>query len=123
MLYEFLGHTYAVILDEKFKGAVTLTAAGLFYETDNNISASRGELYGIADNVQQHLVQSELVGDNILIFNILSIDVKILLLGIYHSLNHIPQVMEQCRHVYNIFIQLYTSALYAAHIQNIVNKA
>ena len=94
MLLELLRHTDAVVLDAEHIGGAAAARARLFHDADVDGAARRGEFYGIADDVQQNLVQAQLVGDDILVLDILRIYIQIQLLGADIALYDGAQVVQ-----------------------------
>ena len=123
MLLELLRHTDAVVLDAEHIGGAAAARARLFHDADVDGAARRGEFYGIADDVQQNLVQAQLVGDDILVLDILRIYIQIQLLGADIALYDGAQVVQHIGQMHGGVVQLDGAAFNAAHIQIIVDQA
>ena len=94
---KFLRHANAVILHRKLVCCVVFQMARLFAQPNHDISAGLCKLDGIAYNIQQHLIQSELVREHILMHHILCIDKKILILCLDKALDHRTKIVQQIR--------------------------
>ncbi len=67
MLHEFIAHTHAVVLNGKLILGKTIRRAGLLRDPHVDRTARTGILDRIAEQIEQHLVQTQLVTVNILV--------------------------------------------------------
>ena len=123
VLDEFLGHADAGVFDGEHVGRVALARTRLLDEVDDDIPANRRELDGVAGDVEQDLVQTQLVDDDVLVPHILGVDEEVLLLRVDKALDHAAQVMQKVRHVHRLLVELHAAAFDAAHIQDVVDQA
>ena len=76
----------------------------------------------IGQNVQQDLVQPQRVGDDILVLHIHGINKKRQPLCRNIGLNDGAHIVDEVRQMHRFFLDLYLSALDAAHIQHIIDE-
>ncbi len=76
VLLELLIDADAVVLDAELIIAAALGRAGLLSNADAHHAAGGGELDSIGKDVQQHLIQPQRVGDDILVLHIHGINKK-----------------------------------------------
>ena len=74
MLLELLVDADAVILDAELVIAAALGRTGLLGDADAHHAAGGGELDGIGKDVQQHLIQPQRVGDDVLVHHVHGVD-------------------------------------------------
>ncbi len=120
---EFVRHAHTIITDTEHIFCISGSAARFLADPDIDHSSCRSELYRITHHVQQHLVQTELICDNILMHHILCINIQILLFCNYISLHDRDQVMDNVRKMDFHFLQLHNAAFNSAHVQHIIDQA
>ena len=74
MLLELLVDADAIILDAELVVAAALGRTGLLGNADAHHAAGGGELDGIGKDVQQHLIQPQRVGDDVLVHHVHGVD-------------------------------------------------
>ena len=62
------------MIKKSLRAYITACRAGLFHKVDDDISADGRKFDGIAHNVDEDLIQSQLVCDDILVLHILRVD-------------------------------------------------
>ena len=77
---KFFTHTNAVILNPEFKVGKICGRGRLLDNPEADRTACRRELDCVGQNVQQHLIQAELISDNILMGYVLCINEQVQLL-------------------------------------------
>ena len=87
MLSELPRHSDSIILHTENDRYVSISSAWLLRNTNVNHTADRCEFYSITANIEKDLCQTQLVGNDIFMNYILCINIKILLFGMYRSLN------------------------------------
>ena len=116
-------HTDAVVLHVEHVGHVIFEGARLFGYADDDVAVVRGVLDRVAHDVDQNLVEAQLIGDHVLVQNILRIDVKMLMLGDDLALDQDAQVVQHFGHVHHALFKLNSTTLDTAHVQDLVDKA
>ena len=74
VLLELLVDADAVILDAELVIAAALGRTGLLGDADAHHAAGGGELDSIGKDVQQHLIQPQRVGDDVLVHHVHGVD-------------------------------------------------
>ncbi len=123
MLLERRVDADSVIPNSELIGCIAFSAAFALDDAHIDRSADRRELHGIAHDIQEHLIQPELVRENVLMHHVLRIDEQILLLGADVALNDGPQIVHDIRQVNLGLLDLDASVLDPAHVQDIVDQA
>ena len=77
MLLKFLAHSYAGILDVEGISGVTFRRSALFGDSDTYSTTRRSEFKRIAQQIQHHLIQSQLITEDVLMHHVESINVKL----------------------------------------------
>ena len=85
-------------------------------------SPGRRKLNGIGQDVEQHLIQTKLICNDILVLHILCIDQQILLLCRDISLDNGSEVMDDIRKMDIRFLDRHLSAFDPAHIQHVIDQ-
>ena len=122
MLLEFLTHADAVVLDAELIAGPARRRTVFLSNANADHAACGSELDGIGQNVQQDLVQPQRVGDDILVFHIHGINKKRQPLCRNIGLNDGAHIVDEVRQMHRFFLDLYLSALDAAHIQHIIDE-
>ena len=107
----------------EFVSRVAAQFARLLGDPDADGAADRSELDGVAHDIEQYLIEAQLVRDDILIHDILSINKQILLLRSDAGLDDRSKVMQDIRQMHFIFIDFDLAAFYTAHVENVIDKA
>ena len=120
MLLELLAHAQACVLHMNLILCIALQAHRVLLYPYADGTARIGKLHGIAEKVQQHLVQTQPVAVNILIYHAQCVKKQVQPLGHNVPLENRPQIMEYIRQMDFLFLYLYHAAFDAAHIQHII---
>ncbi len=121
--HEFLAHADAGILDGEIEVRVSGRRHGSLTDPHGDQAAGAGIFDGIAQEVQQHLVQPQLVAVDFLVDHVHRIDIEFQLLCPDIRLNDIAEPVEDVGQAAFLLVQMHLAALYAAHVQDIVNQA
>ena len=121
-LLEFFAHPNSGILDSKFKIRCFLGCRGFFDHAKADHSAAWCKLDCIRQDIQQDLVEAKLIRDNILMDDILRIYIQIQLFCRHIRLNDRSEIVNHIRQMYIRVFNVDLSALYPAHIQNIIDQ-
>ena len=123
MLQKILAHTDAAIADyEIIMGMARLF--GCFLANREGYHAPDGsELSGIAQNIDEHLIQTQRVENQLLVLHIDGVHIKLHALGSHLRTNHIHQIVNTLAKITFLFLNDNLAAFDAAHIQNIINEA
>ena len=122
MLLELLIDADAVVLDAELIIAAALGRAGLLSNADAHHAAGGGELDSIGKDVQQHLIQPQRVGDDVLVHHVHGVDEQRQPFGTDVGLDDGAYIVHEIRQVHCLFLDLYLAALDAAHVQHIVDE-
>ena len=122
MLLELLVDADAVILDAELVIAAALGRTGLLGNADAHHAAGGGELDSIGKDVQQHLIQPQRVGDDILVHHIHGVDEQRQPFGTDVGLDDGAYIVHEIRQMHRLFLDLHLAALDAAHVQHIVDE-
>ena len=122
VLLELLAHADAVVLDAELIAGPARRRTVFLGNTDADHAACGGKLDGIGQNVQQDLVQPQRVGDDILVLHIHGINEKRQPLCRNIGLDDGAHIVDEVRQMHRFFLDLYLSALDAAHIQHIIDE-
>ena len=123
MLQKFRTHPDAGIPDLEIIGREALRRIALLQNAHTHDTAGPGELHGIAQKIQKHLIQPEPVAQHMFIDHIRRINIKFQLFGCDIRLHDRLQVMHDLRQGSLLFLDLHFSALDTAHVQNIIDQA
>ncbi len=94
---KFLAHTDAVVLDDKLIIGEALGGAGLFQRRHRDGAAGVGIFDGVAQQVEQHLVEAQLIAANLLVLDARKIHMEGLLLGVNVRLHNAAQPLKNLR--------------------------
>ena len=118
----FLAHTDAGVLDDKAHHAVVVKPGGLF-DRQGDAAALGGELDGIAENVDQHLLELHIVADIVVVY--MADDAAVIVQPLVRALavdDDVDLIQEHTEGEF-LFLQRHSAGLDAAHIQDIVDEA
>ena len=121
MLDEFLAHSDTGITDNKIVIGKSASCSTFLCDPDTYCSTWFREFHGIADAIEQNLIQSELIAHNRLIHHVNRINEQYQLFGPNICLNDISDIMNHIRQMAFGRLNPYFSALDPAHIQNIID--
>lgn len=122
MLTEFFTHSDSGIADnELIIGIAIWCLIGLL---DPEADGSTGfiKFDSIVQNIQQNLVQSEFICNNVLVFDIDHINQEIKLFGSNVRLNDRADIVHQIRQMQRSFFDFDFSAFDPAHVEYIIDK-
>ena len=94
MIHKFLAHTDARILDMKLVIGIARQSAAPFRNPQAYNSASLRVFYGIAKKVKEHLIQPQLIADNLLVLYIHGVNIKLKPLGMNVRLKNTAKPVE-----------------------------
>ena len=117
-----MAHADAVVLDAELVLPAAAHRSGKLPHPHRDCAARRGELDGVRQQVQQHLIQPGLITVDILIGHIHGIHIKLQLLCVDLPADDGFQVVQHIRKVDFHFFQMNLSAFDTAHIQHIVDE-
>ncbi len=123
MLDELLAHSDARVLDSEFVVRVALGRSRYLGYAHSDLSARARVLHGVAEQIEQHLIKSQLVAENILVVNVYGVDEQFELLVVNVRLKDIAQSVEYFGQTARLFLEVHFAAFDAAHIENVVDKA
>ena len=115
-------HANARVLDAELILGIALSRTGILYDAQAYRSACRSELDGIAQDVEQHLVQAQLIDHDILVQHVLRVDEEVQLLALHTAVNDGTEVVEHVGKPHLLLLQFGTPTLNAAHVQHIVDE-
>ncbi len=121
--HEFLAHADASILDGELEVRVSSGRQGRLSNPHGDQAARAGIFDGIAQEVQQHLVQPQLVAVDFLMNHVHGIDIEFQLLCPDVRLDDIAEPMQDVGQAAFLLVQVHLAALYPAHVQDIVDQA
>ncbi len=119
---EVLAHANAGVADGKHKIAIFGRGLRLFQEADGNHAAGGGEFHGIAYQVEENPMEPGLVSIYIFMDQVHGINKKLQPLCMYLPLDHAHKVLHNGGEVGLLFLDMYFSALNAAHIQHFIDN-
>ena len=79
--------------------------------------------YGIAEQVQEYLVQPELVAQDALVAHVLDLQGEGLVPGAGRGLDDVPELPQDDGQFLRLFLQLDLAALDIAHVQDVIDEA
>ncbi len=120
---KLFAHADASVPDVELVGGVARRGAGLFRYPDADDTSGGGVFDGVAQQVQQNLVQPQPVAEYVLVDHVHGVHVQLQLLGMNVRLDDAPQAVENIRQGAGLFVQIYFAAFDAAHVQHIVDEA
>ena len=123
MLDEFFAHADAGILDGEFKGGIACGRTRLLCDPHSDDSACSSVFDGIAEQVQEHLVQTQPVAVDFLVDDVHGIDVQLQLFGADVGQDDVAQAVQDVRQAVFLLVQVHLAAFDAAHVQDIVDQA
>ena len=121
-LLEFFAHADPVVLDTELKVGEPLGGRCFFDHPKADGAARRGKLDGVGQNVQKHLIEPQLVRDDVLMGHVLGVDEQLQLLGGHIGLDDRPQIVDHIRKMHLRLLDGHLAAFDPAHIQNIVDE-
>ena len=123
MIDKFLCHTDSIVFYRKDIITKALTERSFLHEMQADRTTGRGIFYGVAHQIYEYLIQLQGIYNNFFIGNIKGIDEQFQLLCLYLGLDDIDKAVHQFRNITFLIIDLYFSAFYSAHIQDVIDKA
>ena len=100
-----------------------LRRAGALGDAHADGAARAGVFDGVAQKVQEDLIEPQLVAVDVLIQHVYRIDEKLQLLGLDIGLNDAAQAVGDIREAAQGLVQVHFAAFNAAHVQNVINQA
>ena len=119
---EVLAHADARVLHGEDVACEALPLTGLLHDAHGNLSAGAGKFHGVAQEVQKHLVQPELVAVDVLVAHVHGVDAQRQALGGDLGVEDIAQLAPDLRQAARVLLNVDLAALDAAHVQNIVDE-
>ncbi len=120
---KLLAHADARVLDGKLIAGKSRRRARLFNHTQADDAPRRGVLDGVAQQIQQNLVQPQTVAENVLVDHVHRVHIQLHLLGVDVRLDDVPQAVENVRQGAGLLLQGDLPALDPAHVQYVVDEA
>ena len=116
-------HTDAVVLHRKDIVPIAVAEGGFLADPEGDHPPGGGILHRVAQQVDEHLVQLQGIGDNVLVDHLEGVDKQFQLLGLHLGLDDVHQIVHQLRDVALLLLDLHLAALDAAHVQDVVDEA
>ena len=122
MFYKVGSHADAVVLHEEHIISIAPVEGGFLFDSKAYHASRRCIFYGVAQEVQKHLVQPELVAVDVLVAHVHGVDAQRQALGGDLGVEDIAQLAPDLRQTARVLLDVDLAALDAAHVQNIVDE-
>ena len=123
MVYKFLAHANTCIFNIELIIGISFGRSGFLGDPHTHDAPCPGIFNSVAEQIQEHLVQSQLITIDFLIQYIYRVKIQFKLLCIDICLQDIADFMQNIRKTAWFFIQMYFAALNTAHIKDIIDQA
>ncbi len=122
LFHEFRGHTDAVVLKYKLVTAHFLLIGGLLENGNVDLAAVRSVFYRVAHDVDEHLLDTQTVAKHILMGDIVDLHIQFMVVLLDQRLHHGQQILNQFGEIEVLLRKHHLAALYAAHVQHLVDQ-